>query len=250
MRRWSKEELEICIKLIKSGNSYYDISLIIPRTERSIREKLRLNGYKYIDFYDYEKNKEIVNCLECDTEIKSYIKENRRFCNRSCSKSYNNKHKMNYDFHEKRRIIRKCLNCESIIKTKKKYCNSECNISHKQSVLFEKIENGVTDLPNRNYKKYLINKYGNKCMMCGWNEIHKITGNVPIQLEHKDGDSKNNDLSNLELLCPNCHSLTPTYGSLNSGKSTRSERNEYRKHLRKLTIDELIEEKQKEIKNK
>ena len=49
-------------------------------------------------------------------------------------------------------------------------------------------------------------------MDCGWCEKNKKTGNIPIQLEHIDGHSENNSLDNLKLLCPNCHSLTPTYG--------------------------------------
>ena len=69
----------------------------------------------------------------------------------------------------------------------------------------------------KQYKKYLIDKYGAKCMECGWCRIHPTTGNVPVQLEHIDGNYKNNDLSNLKLLCPGCHSLTPTFGSLNKG---------------------------------
>jgi len=34
---------------------------------------------------------------------------------------------------------------------------------------------------------------------------------VPLELNHKDGDHGNNSKGNLELLCPNCHALTPHY---------------------------------------
>ena len=34
---------------------------------------------------------------------------------------------------------------------------------------------------------------------------------VPLELNHKDGDHGNNAKENLELLCPNCHALTPHY---------------------------------------
>ena len=54
-------------------------------------------------------------------------------------------------------------------------------------------------------------------MECGWNKINPITNKVPIELEHIDGNSENNSLDNLKLLCPNCHSLTPTYKALNIG---------------------------------
>jgi 5-methylcytosine-specific restriction endonuclease McrA len=76
-------------------------------------------------------------------------------------------------------------------------------------------------------KKYLIEKYGEKCMECGWDEKHPITGNVPIELEHIDGNSKNNELKNLKLLCPNCHSLTPTYKALNKGNGRHNRMKRY-----------------------
>lgn len=36
-----------------------------------------------------------------------------------------------------------------------------------------------------------------------------------LQIHHIDGNHYNNEESNLQLLCPNCHSLTPTFGALN-----------------------------------
>ena len=71
-------------------------------------------------------------------------------------------------------------------------------------------------------------------MNCGWREIHPITGLVPIQLDHIDGDSDNNDLKNLRLLCPNCHSLTVNFGRLNN--SGRSKRKDYRKNYRNKQV--------------
>ena len=63
-------------------------------------------------------------------------------------------------------------------------------------------------------------------MKCGWNEVHSVTKNVPIEMNHRDGNSENNALENLELLCPNCHSLTPTYGALNMGNGRKERRKE------------------------
>jgi 5-methylcytosine-specific restriction endonuclease McrA len=39
-----------------------------------------------------------------------------------------------------------------------------------------------------------------------------------LELEHKNGDPTDNRLCNLELLCPNCHSQTPTYSGRNNRK--------------------------------
>ncbi len=50
----------------------------------------------------------------------------------------------------------------------------------------------------------------NKCDECGcppaWNGKP-----LTLQLDHIDGDRSNNARANLRLLCPNCHSQTPTF---------------------------------------
>lgn len=45
---------------------------------------------------------------------------------------------------------------------------------------------------------------------------------LSLHLDHVDGDSRNNELSNLRLLCPNCHTQTPTYAGRNAQKQTQS----------------------------
>ena len=48
-----------------------------------------------------------------------------------------------------------------------------------------------------------------KCEICGITEwLGKPT---PLELHHIDGNRFNNELSNLQILCPNCHSQTPNY---------------------------------------
>lgn len=71
---------------------------------------------------------------------------------------------------------------------------------------------------------YLIHKHGNRCSMCGWEKINPVTNKVPVQIDHIDGDYTNNKECNLRLLCPNCHSLTPNYGALNTGKGRMKRR--------------------------
>ena len=74
--------------------------------------------------------------------------------------------------------------------------------------------------------RYLRIKFDNKCCECGWNTINEYTKKVPLDVEHIDGNFRNNKEVNLKLLCPNCHSLTPTYKGANRGKG-RKERKKY-----------------------
>jgi hypothetical protein len=67
-------------------------------------------------------------------------------------------------------------------------------------------------------RRYLVEKFGEQCSRCGWNERHPRTGRIPLEVEHIDGDWRNNTPANLTLLCPNCHSLTPTFRALNRGR--------------------------------
>jgi len=56
-------------------------------------------------------------------------------------------------------------------------------------------------------------KQDKKCFNCGldkWLECDLV-----LELEHKDGNNKNNQRDNLIALCPNCHSLTKTWRGRN-----------------------------------
>ena len=59
-------------------------------------------------------------------------------------------------------------------------------------------------------------KYGvfqHICSSCNLSEW--LSKPIPLELDHIDGDNTNNELSNLRLLCPNCHAFTPTYRGKN-----------------------------------
>jgi hypothetical protein len=57
-----------------------------------------------------------------------------------------------------------------------------------------------------------------KCEEC---ELKEWQGKlIPLELHHKDGNRFNNNLSNLQILCCNCHALTENYGSKNKAKNT------------------------------
>jgi hypothetical protein len=53
-----------------------------------------------------------------------------------------------------------------------------------------------------------------RCEECGWAE-ESPDGRIPLELDHINGDSMDNRLVNLRVLCPNCHSLKPTHRGRN-----------------------------------
>ena len=79
-----------------------------------------------------------------------------------------------------------------------------------------------------NKRRRILEEQEYKCNSCGLSEW--MGRPLTLELDHKDGNNANNDRSNLECLCPNCHSLTDTWRGRN--KPARNGNN-------KLTDDEL-----------
>jgi hypothetical protein len=139
------------------------------------------------------------------------------FCSRKCKE------------HKLRKELKYCIWCgNSLNKNAKKCCSQEClNIYRFWSYINKwqiGIENGISGKRGtcKRIKEYLKIKYKSKCQRCGWSEINPVTNQSPLHLHHIDGNYKNNKEDNLELLCPNCHSITPNFGSLNLNNSHRT----------------------------
>lgn len=71
-------------------------------------------------------------------------------------------------------------------------------------------------------RRFLIETRSEYCEKCGWAERNPYTGNIPLTVDHADGNYENNAESNLSLLCPNCHSLTATFGGANRGNGRKA----------------------------
>lgn len=124
-----------------------------------------------------------------------------------------------------------CLNCEdefsySPSKKKGKYCSNNCFQEARKK---EKLALWLTGaLMSDRTAKTLLLYTAPFCEECGvgqeWNGKP-----LSLQLDHVNGDSEWNHISNCRLLCPNCHSQTDTFGSKNIGAASRKPRHKKQK---------------------
>lgn len=124
-----------------------------------------------------------------------------------------------------------CKHCKSDIISYRKnrvYCSLKCQQAYQTAIKIrdwkigkEKGWTGTTRKISDFVRNYLLEKFQYKCTKCDWGEKHPITGKIPLEVNHVDGNAENCKEENLEILCPNCHSLTPNFRNLNKNKSSR-----------------------------
>lgn len=124
-----------------------------------------------------------------------------------------------------------CRNCKKeffpLYSSFGKYCCLECQMEYQYNERIKSWLGGETNPVNTNgllkpwARKYIFELNHNRCSLCGWNKINKFTMKIPLEIDHINGSYLNNKLDNLRLLCPNCHSLSSNYKSLNKGRGRK-----------------------------
>ena len=122
-----------------------------------------------------------------------------------------------------------CLQCNTeftrkyYTKTTPKFCSNRCQHDHRMVQSRDAFDRGEV-LYFETHKRILTERFGYQCSTCGISDWHGQT--LVLQVDHIDGDPGNNKGENLRLMCPNCHSLTPTYkgGNKNNPKQDRRSR--------------------------
>jgi hypothetical protein len=173
---------------------------------------------------------EIRQCLHChiDVRVPHYRLKTFRFCSRKCAWHWQNlnmqvpkvcaicdnvftviacrqdiaKYCSRDCFHEamrgRGRTTYTCHHCDKQFMGSKahnrKYCSRKCT---------QKAHHSVWNPAFTTVRKALAARGAIlKCEGCSYDTEPSILG-----IHHKDGNRKNNELSNLAVLCPNCHSL-------------------------------------------
>ncbi len=136
-----------------------------------------------------------------------------------------------------------CLNCGKLLtKGQTKYCSNSCQKDYEYKQRVQKWKNnqlnGVTGTGISSFvRRYMLEKTNYSCQLCGWNKINPFSGKSPLEIHHIDGNYTNNKEENLQVLCPNCHSLTNNYKGMNQD-SVRDRTNYLgRKKIENFCID-------------
>lgn len=146
----------------------------------------------------------IILCDNCSTAFNkkqsniNASKTSKHYCSKPCSNRG-----------QTRKEDKECFTCGKITsksqadikknKTGQFFCCKQCQAD---------TQNKSGDLSNNwkggfwTYKKNAIKTYGSVCNRCKYDKVPDI-----LQVHHIDHNHSNNELTNLEVLCPNCHAI-------------------------------------------
>ena len=188
-------------------------------------------------------------CPECLSEfVDKKGRMPKRFCCLSCANKHKGKQQKLMSQTAYNINPRLCKMCNVIIPWKQNgthkwtsFCSQSCNATYNNYIFIKKgnlkgamFNRGIEETLERfergeifrsiTIRKILIRLNGHACSRC--NRTEWMGQPIPLELDHKDGNSKNNMPVNLRLLCATCHAQMPTSRGQNRGKGRTSIRKE------------------------
>lgn len=141
---------------------------------------------------EYKRNPN-TKCLVCKSPtykrpVEIHKNKGRVFCNQIC-----------YGISCRRE--KACIICKTSILSgaNKKTCSRECSNKNRAGIVY-KINTPKDKVKSqRSLKLRLLDQRGKNCERCSYSKQQIL------QVHHQDRNRKNNELENLELICPNCH---------------------------------------------
>ncbi len=134
-----------------------------------------------------------INCSVCNKTIyrrpcEIERSEGRAFCSRIC-----------YGLFCRKEIP--CIICGELILSgfNKKTCSRGCANKHRIGIKYKLNRPKDKVISQRFLKIRLLKIRGTSCEKCGYDKQEIL------QIHHKDKNKNNNNINNLELICPNCH---------------------------------------------
>lgn len=166
-----------------------------------------------------------VKCLNCG---KSFLKALRfikpdvkNYCSLKCANAGHRK-----------RITLKCAMCNKLfervpskIKNSKSglyFCSKHCKDKAQRIGGCKEIQPSHYGKGLTTYRSIAFREYDAKCEICGYSNHLEI-----LEVHHIDKNRENNDISNLIILCPNCHAaLTYKHATLKDRKLVWKKQND------------------------
>lgn len=151
------------------------------------------------------------NCDNCQIEYNAqqrYLNRGQgKFCSRKCSTENRIKNI------PKPKLNAKCSYCEilfhkaeSSIKASKSghiFCSREHkDLAQRLGGIKEIMPSHYGTAEIEDYRIIAKRNFDLKCKKCGWNDYPEV-----LEVNHIDCNRLNNDISNLEFLCPTCHQV-------------------------------------------
>lgn len=157
-------------------------------------------------------------CKNCQTNdaIKYSKYSSGEFCSLICARGYSTKSKrleINKQVSEK--LSGKYFQKEDVRKKR----TEEWKNQVKNKTNDEILKADFSSLSFGRLRKRIILEQSGKCNKCGLETW--LESPITLELEHINGDHNDNVRSNLEALCPNCHSLTLTWRGRNKSNNKR-----------------------------
>lgn len=216
-------DLEQLKKLVNDGKNSIEIGKILGLSKKTVRKKLKSIGMNHTALHPYKQKKEGI-CEFCNN---IFIKKNKKqkFCSHSCSATFHNVKKSGKKLEEYKN--------DKINKISKYNIDGTEGMNINEKIKFywdtKLMETSFEELSWERKRKRVILEQKNKCNRCDNNKW--LGYPITLEIDHKDGNNKNNNRENLEGLCPNCHSMTDTW----RGKNRKDLKNN-----KKLTPEDYV----------
>ena len=94
------------------------------------------------------------------------------------------------------------------------YCSHTCQVVERNRQTYDRFLEGT--VKDRGTVRKILLEQKPQCWECGTKEWRGQS--LSLEVDHIDGNAGNHVPSNVRLLCPNCHSITPNYKAKNKGK--------------------------------
>lgn len=130
-----------------------------------------------------------------------------RFCSRACANSrvWSQKDKQKKSETVKKKFAQEKWGYHSITSEHRK----AIGFSVRKKAIKDLLEAEFNTLSDYQQRKILLLENDYRCQKCNVGEWEGEQ--LPLEIHHINGDRKDKRRENVELLCPNCHSITPNW---------------------------------------